>query len=136
MWDRHQMEQDVLATGRVDSCELEVLRQRVYDGGMVARPEADFLVSLHKHAEYRTPTFDQFFYQAIKDHLLTTGRIDAEAASWLRQMILADGKVDEEERKLLHELRGEAKQVSQGFETLFEECMQHPPEQHTRGLPE
>jgi len=133
MWHWREMEQGILATGRVDSRDLEVLRQRVYDGGMVARPEADFLVSLHKRVEHRTPAFDQFFYRAVKDHLLTTGRIDAEAANWLRQMIFADGKVDDQERKLLHELRGEARQVSQGFETLFEECMRQPQEQHTCG---
>jgi hypothetical protein len=33
----------------------------------------------------------------------------------------------------LHELKGEAKQVSREFETLFDECMKQPVEQHTCG---
>ena len=51
-----------------------------------ARPEdADFLVELHKRVQHRTPAFEQFFYQAIKDHILAHGRIDAEEAAWLRR---------------------------------------------------
>ena len=133
MLELRRIEQDILATGKVDSRELEVLRQRVYDGGKVGRPEADFLVGLHKRVQHRTPAFDQFFYRAIKDHLLADGRIDAEAAGWLRQWILADGKLDDEERRLLHELRGEAGQVGPEFEALFREGMKRPQEQRTCG---
>jgi uncharacterized membrane protein YebE (DUF533 family) len=88
---------------------------------------------LHKRVQHRTPAFDQFFYQAVKDHLLQDGQIGAEAAGWLRQMVFADGKIDDEERKLLHELRGQARQVSREFEALFEESMKQPQEQHTCG---
>jgi hypothetical protein len=35
--------------------------------------------------------------------------------------------------KFLHELKGEAKQVSREFDVLFEESMKQPPEQRTRG---
>src|SRR6185369_10307441 len=111
---------------KVGNRDLEVLRQRVYDHGKVARPEAEFLMGLHRRVQDHTPAFDQFCYQAVKDHILTDGRIDAEAVTWLRQMVLANGKVDDEERKLLHELRGEARQVSQEFETLFAECTKQP----------
>src|ERR1700690_848790 len=107
-----QIEQSILANGRVDSHELEGLRREVYVDGRVNRPEADFLVELHKRVQHLTPAFEQFFYQAVKDHILADGRIDAEKAAWLRQMVLADDKIDDHERKLLHELDGEAKQVS------------------------
>jgi uncharacterized tellurite resistance protein B-like protein len=133
MLELRKIEQDILATGKVDNHELEVLRERLYSGGKIARPEVDFLIELHKRVEHGTPAFDQFFYQAVKDHILQDGRIDAEATGWLRQMVFADGKIDDEERKLLHELRGEARQVSREFETLFEECMKQPQEQHTSG---
>ena len=83
--------------------------------------------------QHLTPAFEQFFYQAIKDHILADGRIDAEEAAWLRQMLFADGKIDDEERKFLHELKGEAKQVSREFEVLFEESMKQPQEPHTSG---
>jgi hypothetical protein len=83
--------------------------------------------------QHRTPGFDQFFFRAVKDHLLADGRIGAEAARWLRQVVLADGKIDDEGRRLLHELRGEAGQTSREFEALFAECMKQPQEQHTSG---
>ena len=133
MLELRQIEQDILATGKVDSHEMEVLHRRVYDGVKVARPEANFLVELHKRVQHRTPAFDHFFYQAIKDHILARGRVGAEEAAWLRQMLFADSTIDDQERKLLHELKGEAREVSREFEALFEESMNQPQEQHTCG---
>jgi hypothetical protein len=128
-----QIEQDILAKGRVDERDLEALRGQVYTGRMVERPEADVLVELHKRVQHRTPAFEKFFYQAIKDHILAHGRLDAEEAAWLQRMLLADGKIDDEERKFLHELKGEAGLVSPEFAALFAECMKQPQEQHTCG---
>ncbi len=128
-----QMEQAILANGKVDGPELEALRRQLYAGGKIERREADFLVELYKRVQHRTPAFERFFYQAIKDHVLADGRIDAEEAAWLRQMLSADGKLEDEERKLLHELNGEAGQVSREFKVLFEESMKQPSEQRTCG---
>ncbi len=128
-----EIEQAILANGRVDGPELEALRRQLYAAGKIERPEADFLVELHKRVQHRTPAFEQFFYQAIKDHILADGRIDAEETAWLRRMLFADGKIDDEERKFLHELKGEARQFGTEFEGLFHECMKPPPEQRTCG---
>ncbi len=133
MLDVRKIEHDILANGRVDGPELEVLRRQLYPGGKIDRRGADFLVELHKRVQHRTPAFEQFFYQGIKDHILANGRIDAREAAWLRRMLFADGKIDDEERKFLHELKGEAKQVSREFDVLFEESMKQPQEQHTCG---
>jgi hypothetical protein len=113
--------------------ELKALRRQLYAGGKIERPAADFLVELHKRVQHLTPAFEHFFYQAIKDHILADGRIDAEEAVWLRRMLFHDGKIDDRERKLLHELKGEAGQVSREFEVLFADSMKQPPEQHTCG---
>jgi hypothetical protein len=128
-----QLEQNILANGRVDGAELEVLRREFYVGAPIDRPKADFLVELHKRIEHMTPAFEHFFYRAIKDHILAHGRISAEETSWLRRMLLADGKIKDEERKFLHELKGEAKETSPEFEALFKESMKEPQEQHTSG---
>jgi hypothetical protein len=133
MMDLRQIGHAILAKSRVDGHELDVLRGELYAGGKVDRRGADFLVELHKRVQHRTPAFEHFFYQTIKDHILAHGRIDAEATGWLRRMLFADGKIDDEERKFLHELKGEAEQVSGEFEVLFEESMKQPPEQHTCG---
>ena len=128
-----QVEKDILATGKVDGPELERLRRELYTHDKIERPEADFLIELHKRVQHLSPAFEQFFYQAIKDYILVHGRIDAEETAWLRRMIFADGQIDDEERKFLHELKGEAKQVSREFESLFEESMEQPQEQRTCG---
>jgi hypothetical protein len=133
MAELRQIERDILAIGKVEGQELEVLRRRVYAGAKINRSEADFLVELHKRVQHLTPAFEQFFYQAIKDHILADGRIDAEVAAWLRRMLFADGKIDDEERKFLHELNGEAQHVSPEFKALFQESMKQPPEQRTCG---
>jgi hypothetical protein len=133
MLDFRQIEHAILANGRVDGHEVEVLRSQMYAGGKVDRRAADFLVVLHKRVQHVTPAFDHFFYQAIKDHVLTDGRIDAEKAAWLRRMLFADGQIKDEERKFLHELNGEAEQVSPEFEALFKESMNRPQERHTCG---
>jgi len=133
MQSLRQIEQHILANGRVDGPELEILRQQLYADGTIERRKADFLVELHKRVQHLTPAFEQFFYQAIKDHIRAQGRIDAEEAAWLRRMLFADGNIDDEERKFLHELKGEAKQVSPEFEALFDLSMKQPMEQRTCG---
>ena len=112
---------------------MEALRRELYAGGKIERPEADFLVELHKRVQHRTPAFEHFFYQAIKDHVLAAGRIDAEEAAWLRRLLFSNGPPKDEERKFLHELKGEAKHVSPEFEALFVQCMKQPQETHTCG---
>jgi hypothetical protein len=86
---------------------------------------------LHKRVQNRTRAFEQLLYKAIKDLILVDGWISAGETAWLRQVLFADGKIEDEERKFLHELKGEAQQVSPEFEALFKECMKQPPEPHT-----
>jgi hypothetical protein len=134
MQNWQEIEQAILAKGRVHGSELDLLRQKLYAaGGKIERRDADFLVELHKRVQHMTPAFEKFFYQAIKVYILAAGRIDAEETAWLRRMLFADGKIKDEERKFLHELKGEAKKVSREFETLFAECMKEGPEQHPCG---
>jgi tellurite resistance protein len=115
--------EEILANGKVDTPELETLRRELYADGKIDRREADWLVEMHKRIQRRGPAWEEFFYQAVKDHLLADGTIDAEETAWLRQLILADGLVDTREKKFLHELKGEAKQTSPEFEAFYAQCM-------------
>ena len=117
------IEQTILANGRVDGPELEALRGQLYAGGKIERREADFLVELHKRVQHRTPAFEHFFYQAIKDHILAHGRIDAEETAWLRRMLFADGKIDDEEAQVPARAQGRGQGSQPEFEALFEESM-------------
>ncbi len=133
MPELRQTAQGILATGKVDGHDLEVLRRKLYDDGKVHRQEADLLVELHKRVEHLTPAFEHFYYQAIKDHILADGRIGAEAAAWLRRLLLGAGTMKDEGRRLLHELKGEAREVGPEFDLLFADGMRLAQEQHTCG---
>lgn len=133
MQDLRRIEQDILARGKVDSEHLEALQRRLYATGAIGRPEADFLVELHKRVRHPNPGFERLFSRAIRDHVLADGRIDPAEAAWLRQAVFADGVLRDEDRKLLHELHGEASSRSREFEALFAEAMKVPPERQTSG---
>ena len=126
-----EIEQAILANGRADGPELEALRRQLYAGGKIARREADFLVELHKRVQHKTPAFEKFFYRAIKDHVLASGRIDAEQATWLRGILATGNWIQDDDRRLLHELKGEAQEVDPEFESLFAEAMKQPQDRHS-----
>jgi len=128
-----EIEERVLANGKVEGTELEALRKNLYADGKIDRKDANFLVELHKRAQYRTNAFQQFFYKAIKDHILANGRITASKTAWLRQILCDNGKIEDEERRFLHQLKGEAREVSPEFQALFQEVMKLPAEQRTSG---
>ena len=131
MLNLRQVELDVMANGRVEGHHLEVLRRELNAGGKIDRKGADLLVELHKRVEHHTPDFEHFFYHAVKDHVLASGRIDAERTAWLRDVLAGGHWIQDEDRKLLHELKGEAKEVSPEFESLFAEAMKRPQDRHS-----
>jgi uncharacterized tellurite resistance protein B-like protein len=126
-----QLEEQIIANGRVEGHELKMLPELLYADGKIDREEADFLVVLSKRVRQRGHAFEQFFYDAIKDHILADGRIDAEKTDWLRRMIYRDDTLDDEERKFLHRLKGEAHQVGPEFEALVLESLKRPPKSRT-----
>jgi hypothetical protein len=130
--DYRQLMEDVLANGKVKGNEVATLRRELYADGQLDRRAADFLAELYKRTEYVSPGFEQFFSQAVKDHLLADGKLTAEKAAWLRQLLGDRAKVTERERRFLHELRGQAREVSPEFGKLLSECDMHI-RQHTSG---
>ena len=123
MTDFRVLKKSILANGKVDGHEVDLLHQILYADGVIDRKEAEFLVDLHKRVERVSPAFEKFFFTAIKQYVLNDGAIDAEEARWLRRIIFADGRVDEREKKLLRELKGEARSICPEFEALFKDCM-------------
>jgi uncharacterized tellurite resistance protein B-like protein len=95
----------VAVNGGLEDQELGGLRRVVYADGKVNRQEADFLARLRQLMRHRTSAFDQFFYRAVADHVLADGRLTDYEAAWLRQMVIADAKIDDGERQLLRQLK-------------------------------
>ena len=113
----------ILTNGKVEGHEVESLRKAFSANGKIDRQEAEFLLDLYRRTDQIAPAFEKFFCKVIKQHLLADGTIDSERAAWLRRLIFMDGKVNEREKKLLRELKGEARQVSPEYQTLYEECL-------------
>src|SRR4051812_16605629 len=122
MANLRQLGESIRANGKVNTEELEKLRQEVYAKGTVGLAEADFLVELSKRV-HPNPSFRHFFYQAIKDHITGNGGITKEKVAWLRQMVFHNERIEDEERKFLHELHGELKQSIPEFDAFYHECM-------------
>lgn len=123
----------ILANGKVDGVELEELRGVLEADGKIDRNEADVLVEIHKRVRNHNPGFEHFFYQMIKRHLLADGKIAAAEVPWIEQMLGSDGRLEDEERRFLCELKGEAQEVCPEFEKLFHRCMKLPMERRTAG---
>lgn len=126
-----EIEERILLNGKVDGQDLDVMRKLLYADEKIDRSEANFLVELHKRVKDRSPAFERFFYNAIKDHILADGKISARETDWLRQMLLDDERIEDEERKFLYELKGGAREFGPEFEQLVIDCEQYPPEEHT-----
>jgi hypothetical protein len=123
MTDLRQLKSEILAGGQIADHEVAIIRRELYADGVIDRQEVEFLIELRNEAKSVSPAFDQLFFQAVKQNVLTDGVLDAEEARWLRKMLFADGRIDESEKKFLRELRSEARQVSREFQNLYDECM-------------
>ena len=123
MADLQKLKVEVLADGRIDEEEVTRLRDELYADGKIDKEEVEFLIALRNEARDVCTAFEEFFFEAVKENVLTDGSIDAEEAGWLRQMLFADGKIDEREKKFLRELKREARRISPDFQQLYDECM-------------
>jgi hypothetical protein len=124
MADLQKLKATILADGMIEDHEVEIIRQELYADGKIDKDEVEFLVGLRNEAQKVCPAFEELLFEAVKQHVLTDGFIDAEEADWLRRMLYADGQIDERERKFVWELMREAKRVSPEFERLYDKCME------------
>ena len=115
--DLVQLKKEVLADGKIDMGEVELLRKTLYADGIIDEEEANFLFELNDavSGKKNDPAWNQFFVQAISDYLLkdekSPGVIDEEEGKWLVEKIGADGQVDGVEKQLLANLKKEAKSM-------------------------
>src|SRR4051794_26857288 len=106
MADLKNLKETVLADGRIEDHEVEIICQELYADGKIDQDEVEFLIALRMEAQEVCPAFEEFFFEALKQNVLADGSIDAEEANWLRRM-LDDGKIEKRERKFLWELKHE-----------------------------
>jgi hypothetical protein len=117
----------LLADGKIDDTEVKLLRKELWADGKIDKQEVEFLIDLRNTIQKKkletNPAFENLFFKAIEQNVLTDGVIDAKEANWLRKMLFADGRIDPGEKKFLQRLKKGATKTSPAFEKLYAECM-------------
>ncbi len=114
----------IVADGIVDANEVLKLRKRFYADGIIDRDEANFLFEVNDIVSGHTndSSWKEFFVEALCAHLLrdptTPGALDGPEAAWLLESLQRDGKLDENERALLDELKKQTTAMSEGLTAL------------------
>lgn len=114
----------VIADGKVDAGEVEMMKKVVYGRGGgagegVDRTEADMLFDINDattNNEGHDPSWQKFFVEAISKHVLedevSPGEIDEAESEWLISRIEGDDKCDDNEKALLAHIQANAKKIA------------------------
>lgn len=121
----------ILADGAIDENEVKVLRKELWADGKIDMKEVAFLVDLRNAAQKKARAnktqvnakFEALFFKAIEENVLRDGSITAKEAKWLREMLFADRRIDESEKKFLGRIKKAAKRTSPEFDRLYQECL-------------
>lgn len=113
----------LLADGRIDTKEVDIIRSAILADGRVDKSELEFLADIARNATSKVRVFTELFMKSIKSHMLEDGVIGDAEAKWLRKTIFADKSVDEDELKLLQDLKREARNTGPEFDKLYAECV-------------
>lgn len=121
----------ILADGKIDDAEVRVLQKELWADGKIDAKEVEFLIELRNSAQKKAkakkeevnPKFETLFFKAIEQNVLRDGKISTKEANWLRKMLFADGKIDDNEKKFLNRIKKAATKTSPDFEQLYQECV-------------
>ena len=132
MTDWRKLAMDALvADGQIDDAEVKLLQRVLWEDGKIDAKEVQFLIELRNTAQKKAkakkttvnPKFETLFFKAIEENVLRDGQISAKEAEWLRKMLFADRKIDDNEKKFLTRIKKAAKKTSPAFERLYQECV-------------
>jgi uncharacterized membrane protein YebE (DUF533 family) len=112
-----------LADGKIDTKEATIIKNEIWADGKLDKSELEFLLSLKKDAKSVVSEFNKMLFSALKAAVLADGSISAKEAAWLRQFLYADGRIDDEEKKFLQDLKASAKSTSPEFDVLYKQAV-------------
>jgi uncharacterized tellurite resistance protein B-like protein len=121
----------ILADGKIDDPEVKMLQRELWADGKIDAKEVEFLIELRTTAQKKAkakketvnPKFETLFFKAIEQNVLRDGKISAKEANWMRKMLFADGKIDDNEKKFLNRVKKAATKTSPEFDQLYQECV-------------
>jgi uncharacterized tellurite resistance protein B-like protein len=121
----------ILADGTIDDAEVRVLQKELWADGKIDAKEVEFLIELRNAAQKKAkakkaevnPRFETLFFKAIEQNILRDGQISGRETKWLRKMLFADNKIDDNEKKFLTRIKKAATKTSPDFDKLCQECL-------------
>jgi hypothetical protein len=111
---------------------IRALKRELWADDKITLDEIRFLsdlrVAVTKKAKTKKqkidPAFDDFFFKELHSAILDDGKITAQEAGVLREVLFADGRIDPAEKAFLQKLKRAAKErTAPEFEKLYDECM-------------
>lgn len=123
----HELRSSLLKDRKITKDEVGVIRDYINSDGQLDIADVRFLVELLSEAKEVCPEFDELFFPALKQIILADGRIDQGESYYLLKMLYSDGHIRDSEKQFLLELRQEAQEVPPEFEALCDEALEaHP----------
>jgi len=119
-----ELSTDILADGIIDADEVQGIKARIYDDGIIDREEADFLFQLNDGVSGKDndSSWQELFVEALTDHVLkddvSPDILDDDEAKYLTEKIESDGLVDSVELALLVNITAKAKECTPSFNTF------------------
>ena len=112
-----------LADGRIDTKETQIIKDAIWSDGKLDKSELEFLLDIKKSASGVVREFNTMLFSALKAAVLADGDISASEAGWLRKFLYADGKIDDDEKKFLQDLKSSATATSPEFDALYKQAV-------------
>ncbi|NBO90846.1 MAG: hypothetical protein EBV06_00790 [Planctomycetia bacterium] len=118
----------IMADGKVDEVEVKVLQKGLKsEDGSYGNEALKFLIELREAAQKKakatastlTESFEKFFFKVMTDIVLKDSHISEREVGFLKDHLLADGKIDEGEWKFLETINKKAKSKHASFEEMY-----------------
>jgi len=97
----------VVADGKIDSDEVDQIKNIIFDDGIIDDNEVDFLFKVNDavSGNDNCEEWQELFVAAITDNIMADGTIDEDEAVKLENRMNGDNKIDIVEKALLAELK-------------------------------
>jgi hypothetical protein len=123
-----KLREKLLPDGKITPPVVEKIRQHVQSHGPLDIDDARLLVELMKNADEICCEFDELFFPCLREIILRDGRVGLDEQFVLLQMLYADGRVRDSERRFLTDLYRSVNEVTPEFQRLCETALNCPDE--------
>jgi uncharacterized tellurite resistance protein B-like protein len=122
----YELQDHLLADGKITQAEVDVIREYVDENGQLDLDDVKLLVTVLSEAREVCKQFDDLLFPVLKKVLLADGQIAPDEQFYLLKMLYSDGHLRESEKRFLRELRSELATTTPEFDRLCETALAAP----------